>query len=295
MQNVANLVVDILDMPPLIDTKNVGVVEEEVQSAYQFMFPGGSWEFVATAFRWSLDAFHGRFPGYLPIDARYHDLEHTLQGVTCMVGILQGYHTAGATPKITRKDFELGLYAILLHDTGYLKRKEDPDGTGAKYTLVHVKRSMDFAAALLRQHGFSAAEIKSVQNMISCTGVNVDLSSVPFQSETERIVGFALGTGDLLGQMAADDYVAKLPILFDEFAEAQRYSGGTGGARIGFSSAGDLMRKTPMFWENYVKPKIKGDFQGLYKYLNHPYPDGPNLYLDRIETNIRKIQEITAG
>ena len=37
-----------------------------------------------------------------------------------------------------------------------------------------------------------------------------------------RIVGFALGTADLLGQMAAPDYVDKLPVLYDEFVEAAR-------------------------------------------------------------------------
>lgn len=294
VQNVANLILEIHDMPPLVDTKDAGVVEEEVQTAYQIMFPGGQWEFVATAFRWALDAFQGRTPGYLPIDARYHDLEHTLQGVTCMVNILQSRHAAAARPEITRRDFELGLCAILLHDTGYLKRTDDSAGTGAKYTLIHVKRSMDFAAQMLRLHGFTSDEIKSVQHMISCTGVNVDLRSIPFQTESERMVGFALGTGDLLGQMAADDYVDKLPILFEEFAEAQQFSGGMGGSRIGFSTAEDLMQKTPAFWNSYVRPKIEVDFQGMYKFLNDPYPNGANIYIDRIEVNIRKLQEITS-
>ena len=56
--------------------------------------------------------------------------------------------------------------------------------------------------------------------MIRCTGVNAALSVIPFQSEMEKVAGFALGTADLLGQMAAEDYVDKLPILYAEFAEA---------------------------------------------------------------------------
>ena len=56
--------------------------------------------------------------------------------------------------------------------------------------------------------------------MIFCTGINAALDKIPFQSEAEKIVGFALGTADLLGQMAADDYVEKLPVLYAEFAEA---------------------------------------------------------------------------
>jgi len=42
-----------------------------------------------------------------------------------------------------------------------------------------------------------------------------------------------------------------------------------------FSSAVDLMQKTPLFWENYVQKKIKGEFLGLYRFLNDPYPDAP--------------------
>ena len=37
---------------------------------------------------------------------------------------------------------------------------------------------------------------------------------VAAQSELERVLGFALATADLVGQMAADDYVDKLPELY---------------------------------------------------------------------------------
>ena len=291
MQSAAILIENIRDMPPLVDTHDIHAVEESVQAAGKSMFPEANGEFVAHAFRWARDCFAGRCPGYLPIDARYHDLEHTLQGTACMFAILQSRHEAHATPLCTRRMFELGLLAILLHDTGYLKRSADVAGTSAKYTLVHVKRSMDFAAQLLREHGLRPTDIQAVQNMISCTGVNVDLSRIPFQSEVERVVGFALGTGDLIGQMAADDYVEKLPVLYEEFAEAQQFSGGQASTRTLFASADDLMRNTPLFWQNYVKPKIEKDFQGVHKFLNDPYPDGFNLYMERIEINLSRLRE----
>ncbi len=130
--------------------------------------------------------------------------------------------------------------------------------------------------------------------MIRCTGVNVKLDSIQFQSDEERIVGYALGTADLLGQMAAPDYVDKLPILYLEFAEAARYSG-DGKMKAGgfFSSAEDLMQKTPLFWDNYVKTKINREFLGLYRALNNPYPDGPNPYIERIEANMSRLRRET--
>ena len=70
---------------------------------------------------------------------------------------------------------ELGLLAILTHDTGYLKKRGDVGGTGAKYTLIHVDRSIEFAGELMLGHDFAVEEILAVQNMIRCTGVNVKL------------------------------------------------------------------------------------------------------------------------
>ena len=45
--------------------------------------------------------------------------------------------------------FEFGMLAILMHDTGYLKKRGDNEGTGAKYTLTHVDRSIQFAGELM--------------------------------------------------------------------------------------------------------------------------------------------------
>jgi len=46
--------------------------------------------------------------------------------------------------------------------------------------------------------------------MIRCTVRKANLALIPFQKRGRKR-RFALGTADLLGQMAADDYVEKLP------------------------------------------------------------------------------------
>ncbi|MBU6399579.1 MAG: hypothetical protein KGS61_04625, partial [Verrucomicrobia bacterium] len=195
-------------------------------------------------------------------------------------------------PALSQRMFELGLLAILFHDTGYLKKRQDTQGTGAKYTLIHVHRSTEFAAEFLADKGLRRPEITTVQHMIRCTGVNVDLEAIPFASELERIVGYALGSADLLGQMAADDYVAKLPVLYSEFAESARHNAGQASGVGAFASAEDLMQKTPLFWEKYVLPKINHSFRGLYRFLN--WPDGSNDYIHRIEANIGRLRQLLA-
>jgi len=277
-------------MYPQVDTKDFAAVEKEVQAAYVDMFPQGDSTFISTVFGWVQDCFSGKYQDYQASDARYHDLEHTLQGTLCMARLLHGRHLADAKPVVTQRMFELGLLAILLHDSGYLKKRDDIGGTGAKYTLTHVTRSVQFAEEFLEEKQIPIKEIRSVQHMIRCTGVNVDLARVPFQSELEKIIGFALGTADLLGQMAANDYVDKLPVLFTEFDESMHFYEGKMALTQSFSSADDLMRKTPDFWTKYVVSKINNEFWGLYRFLSQPYPNGTNDYLQRVEANIEKVR-----
>jgi hypothetical protein len=282
-------------MFPRVETSDSMAVEREVQATYQALYPERDPGFVATAFGWVRDAFSGRYKDYQAIDAVYHDLEHTMQGTLCMVRLIAGRDAAGVRPVLPQRMFELGLIAILFHDTGYLKKRGDTEGTGAKYTLTHVTRSVMFAEEFLVEQGVPIREIRAVQNMIRCTGVHVDLTRIPFQSEIEKIVGFALGTGDLLGQMSAEDYVDKLPVLYSEFEESARFYEGKMIGILAFASADDLIRRSPDFWTGYVMPKLEEDFWGLHKFLRRPYPNGPNEYIDRVNANMERLRHQLAA
>jgi hypothetical protein len=274
-----------------VATKDSTAVETQVQSVYLAMFPDGDRLFVPRVFGLAIDCFTGQYADYQAVDARYHDFEHTLQGTLCMVRLLCAWRSASAQSLLTERLFQLGILGILLHDTGYLKKRDDIEGTGAKYTTTHVNRSAEFAGQLLSEKGFSPVDIAAVQGMIRCTGVNTVLNEIPFRAEQEKMVGCALATADLLGQMAAPDYVEKLPILYSEFVEAARYDGDPPGFVAGFKGVDDLIRRTPAFWSAFVLPKLERDFRGLYRYLNNPYPDGPNEYLRRIEANMERIRK----
>jgi len=277
-------------MYPPVDTKDPTAVEMEAQAAYLAVFPEGDRLFVPRVFGWAIECFTGSYRDYQPVDARYHNFEHTLQGTLCMVRLLRGRHGAGAEPVMTPRMFQLGLAAILLHDSGYLKKRDDTEGTGAKYTITHVHRSAEFAAELLSHKGFTPSEIRSVQNMIYCTGVGAVLSRIAFQSELERVTGFAPATSDLLGQMAAEDYLDKLPVLYAEFAEAVQFSHAQNHIIAKFHSAEDLLQNTPSFWKDYVQVRLEREFGGLYRFLNYPYPSGPNDYTERIQANIDRLE-----
>jgi hypothetical protein len=272
-----------------VPTKDPTAVEVEVQQAYLALFPTGDRLFVPRVFGWAIECFTGNYADYQAVDARYHDFEHTLQGTLCMARLLRARQEAGAQPQLSERMFQLGIIGILLHDTGYLKQRDDHEGTGAKYTATHVLRSADFAGRLLREKGFTPAEIVAVQNMIRCTGVDADLSRIQFQSDLERITGHALATADLLGQMAAEDYVDKLPVLYAEFAEAAKFDHGHTDFITRYGNAEDLVARTPRFWREYVLPRLANEFGGLHRFLNQPFPDGENWYVQRIEENLKRI------
>lgn len=274
-----------------IDTRDPVAVEAAVRSTYAALFPDGDGAFVPRAFQWLKQFFFGAYRDYAPIDVGYHDFEHTLQGALCLARLLQNRHRAGAEPLLTVRAFELGMLAILFHDSGYLKARDDREGTGAKFTATHVRRSGAFAREFLGEKGYADRDILAVQNMISCTGLDANLEAIRFQDELEHAVGCALGTADLLGQMAAPDYVAKLPLLYAEFAEAVRYATGSAVHLYDFKSAEVLMRNTPDFWDRFVRKKLEHDYRGAYTFLNDPYPDGPNVYVQRIEANLVPLRQ----
>ena len=255
-------------MQSWVDTKNPRAVEHAVLELHGKMFGRAAAPAIQQAFGWAGDCFEGRYPGYQAIDALYHDFEHTLQGTLCLARLLWGYFRSGHSPVLTQRDFELAILAVLLHDTGYLKPTGDNEGTGAKFTLVHVTRSAEFAAELLRPRGYTPAEIAAVQRMIRCTGVNADMGAIAFASGLERTLGSALATADLLGQMAAPDYPEKLPLLYEEFVEAGRFNGQPG-AMGGFASADDLRARTPAFWRTLFR-RNGWTALGMHLYLPTP-------------------------
>lgn len=238
--------------------------------------------------------FAGRFGDFRQIDLRYHDYQHTLQATLCMAELLVGRHRAQAVPAFPWRHVELGLAAALLHDTGYLKTGSDGDGTGAKYTYVHVLRSVAVAASHLPRFHLAPAEIEIVLGGIRCTGPTSNIHHLHYTNDLDLLLGCCVATADYLGQMAANDYPEELDILFSEFEESDDYLGVPPEKRV-FKSAADLVAKTPGFWRHLVRPKLETDFRGVYRFLANPYPTGSNPYLEAVERNIARIESRSAA
>src|SRR5580704_2819547 len=255
-------------------------------------FPGCDTEFLTGAFNQVRSAFDGDYPGYQGCDTAYHDLAHTCQAAVALVCILDGQYKSGRPPILTSRDYELSVAGMLLHDIGFLKEVGDNPGTGAKYTLTHVDRGADFAAKFLPPLGATPDEIRQVQLSIHSTAMNVEMSKLPFRDPRERFVGCAVGSADLLGQMAAGDYPERLPGLYREFTEANAYAAPAKDGLAPCPSAKDLLRGTRDFYHGYARRMFDHEWDGVYQLLRYHFPDGRNHYLEAIEANLDRIDRL---
>jgi hypothetical protein len=255
-------------------------------------FPGCGTAFLHEVFNQVRSAFDGTYPGYQGCDTAYHNLAHTCQAAVALVCILDGQYKSDQSPALASRDYELSFASILLHDIGFLKEVGDNLGTGAKYTLNHVDRGVNFAAKLLPPLGVTRDEIRQVQLSIRSTAMNVDMSKLPFRGPRERFIGCAVGSADLLGQMAALDYPERLPGLYREFVEASAY---VPPAKDGFApcqSAEDLLRGTRDFYHGYARRMFDHEWDGVYQLLRYHFPDGRNHYVEAIEANLDRIDRL---
>jgi hypothetical protein len=142
--------------------------------------------------------------------------------------------------KFLDRHISLSIVAALFHDVGYLQEEHDTEGTGAKYTESHVKRSMDLLKHAGTKLDLSEEEIASGRAMIICTDPALDLTTIAFPSPRIELLGKTLGSADLVAQMADRTYLEKLLFLYREFKEANMG---------GFESEVDLLQKTVDFYD----------------------------------------------
>ncbi len=255
-------------------------------------FPTHGTSFLDAIFDKVEALFTGHYPGYQACDMSFHDLAHTCVATEAVVRLLDGHIKGGNSPAITARDLDLAIAAALLHDSGYIKDSGDTKGTGAKYTLVHPTRSAEFAATFLPQFGLTPKEIRIVQIAIYGTGVDVDMSKLQIRNDREKYLACVIGTGDILGQMAAIDYPDRLPALFTEYKEAMSAIDKNKTIIAVFESSDDLMRKTRWFYEGYVRRMLETQWDSVYKDLEFHFQGGVNKYISAIEANVKRIEPV---
>jgi hypothetical protein len=273
--------------PHAVDTKQPAAVLKAVKEAFAGIGATASFPLLERLFEDVTGMFEGHYPGYRAIDMKYHDYEHTMQATICLIHLLQGRSRTFDKPVLLARDWELAVMAVLLHDSGYLKKTDDLEGTGAKYTFVHERRSCDFSREYLPRMGVTASEIEDICAAIICTGPRSKISQVSFHRDEARQMAFILVTADYLAQMSAVDYLDKLPVLYKEFVEAFDFEQIPPEKRP-YHSLQQLLEKSTGFWTNYVRPMLDFEAGGVHRYLTTA--GQPNPYLQAVEANLAELQ-----
>jgi hypothetical protein len=238
--------------------------------------------------KFSFDLYHGNTLWFQACDTAFHDFDHTMQATAAAADLLAAHRKKPVIAVLSQRDWELTIAAMILHDSGYLKRRDDVEGSGAKYSSIHVGRSCFHAWDILPPFGFSRDELRQIQNAICATGISVRMNELPFRDSREWLIGAIVATGDMLGQMAAEDYPERLASLYLEFREASAFSRLQMASFATHKSLLELLEGTEKFYHGYVMHVLDHEWKAVYRLLDDSH--GCNPYIDRIRTNIARVK-----
>lgn len=263
----------------LTDMKDPKRVFEEVQSILGMIFQEPSYQMIERAFTDTIRLFNGEYPGYRQCTTPYHDLKHATDSMLAMTRLIHGAVLEGHS--LTEPQASFGIMCALMHDTGYIQKEEDTEGTGAKHTGSDTIRSIEFIKGYLRDNLLISDQLPPCDDILICASLETRTAEFSFPSPLVELLCKLLGTADLMGQMADRTYLEKLLHLYKEFREAEV---------AGYKDELDLFKKTNDFYER-VKKRLREEFDGVCDYAQHHFRErwgiDRNLYLEAIESNIR--------
>jgi hypothetical protein len=213
-----------------------------------------------------------------------------------MARLMDGYERAPDPGRpLGARLFSFGIVTALFHDIGYLRTRHDTrHQNGAEYTLRHVSRGGRVLETYMRELGM-ADLAPAAGRIIHFTGYEMPVDAIDLPDPTLRRLGNMLGTADILAQMADRCYLEKChDRLYPEFVAAGLAVRPTGQQlpTARFTSADDLLRKTPEFY-TVATHRLNAELGGAHEYAVRHF-DGPNLYLDEVDKNVRHAQRIAA-
>jgi hypothetical protein len=260
----------------LVDMKCPQAVFEEVKYNFINNYNVADFTPVRHTFNDFNDLYEGKYPGYRACNTRFHDKIHTTDALVAISRMIDGYNLKNS--KIPVNLVRIAHIATILHDTGYIQDKRDTHGTGAKYTLSHVDRSIGFMQKYFSEKGFSKKNFISAKNMVQCTGLTVNIENIKFSSKHERTLGLMLGAADLLGQMGSRTYLERLIYLYREFREGQVK---------GYSSEFNLLEKTLEFYRK-IRIRLSDTLENVGRYMKPHFAKRYNIKEDLYEVAIAR-------
>ncbi len=275
-----------VQLADLVDMDTPGAVLDEVLLILTLIDPRMDPSQFSNAFSFTLSLYQGQWPAEQACNTQFHDLQHITDTTLAMARLIHGAFLNGH--RLSQRQIFTGLVAAMAHDTGYIQDRMDDTGTGAKFTTVHVQRSMDFVGKYGQRYGLNSEEIPACRLMIQCTDLAIDVAGVRFSCKTDELLGKMLGCADLIGQMADRIYLEKLFYLYREFEE---------GKVPGYRDERDLLAKTLAFFP-MVADRIESQLDKLDQLAGAHFKSRwnipHNLYAVAIERQKEYLMKILA-
>jgi hypothetical protein len=283
------------DVTNRVNTTDSQDVSREIHRIYRDLYQREAPRNFAKAFSDLSRLYAGDYPGYRECDTDYHDIQHVLDVTLAMGRLMDGCVRATNADVLDERLFRFGIILALYHDCGYIRhRKDTRHSNGAEYTTVHVSRGAAFLQDYLPKIGM-ADFAQAASRVIHFTGYEVPVDRIRLPGPEFRLIGNLLGSADILAQMADRCYLEKCyDRLYPEFVRGgiARRRNKDGGEEIIFSSAADLIFKTPRFYQGASR-RLRQDLGGCYNYIEKHF-GGQNLYFDELEKNINHARLIAA-
>ena len=284
------------DVTNTVQVSNPAAVRDAVHALFSETFPGTSFDKLWLAFYDFERLFSGRYPGYTGCDTTYHDMQHTLDMTLALARLMSGYErSVEPSDRLGAARAQMAIITSLFHDSGYIRHEtRDKDfSNGAEFTLYHVSRSADFLRRYLPELGL-AKDVGVASMIVHFTGYELDLDHIELEDPRDVICGHLIGTADLIAQMADRCYLEKCrDRLYGEFVVGgvAVENANPGEYMVRYKSGEDLLRKTPMFYQQVMRERLNAKFNRVYRYIEVLY-DGRNPYIEAIRNNITHLVRV---
>lgn len=260
-------------------------VFEEAQNLVGELEPDFGFSVFFNAFADVERLFRGQYPGYRASNTKYHDMEHTCSVVLAAARLIYGAMVEGHP--FSHRAIQVGLLAPLFHDVGLIQTVDDTKGTGAKHTVGHEERSIEFMREYFENGLLPPEDVELCARCIQCTMLSEPPSAIDFPDEEFRFMGRITGTADIIAQMADRLYLEKLLLLYLEFQEARL---------PGFDTALELLEKTKAFYKNVAKTRLSEELGNTDRFMRPHFRKrwdmDRDLYAEAIANNIEYLENV---
>jgi len=284
------------DVTNTVQVSNPAAVRSAVRRLFAETFPGMPFDKLWLAFYDFERLFSGRYPGYRGCDTTYHDMQHTLDMTLALARLIAGYErSVEPRDRLGAPRAQMAIITALFHDSGYIRHEvRDRDfSNGAEFTLYHVSRSADFLRRYLPELGLTR-DVGVSSMIVHFTGYELDLDNIELDDPRDIICGHLIGTADLIAQMADRCYLEKCrDRLYNEFVVGgvAVENAKPGQYMVRYESGTDLLKKTPVFYQQVMRERLNAKFNRVYRYIEVLY-DGRNPYIEAIRRNITHLMRI---